>query len=94
MLTPLRARPWVDTETTWLLPVVVTAMEPEKPPPLMASLICVGDASPVTVPEALKVRSSQLPETRLPSEVSLARNSTVFEALAHRKAMDVSARAT
>ena len=84
MLTERRPVPSVWMSTDWLLPVVPTVMEPLKPPPLIDRLSRVFVAWPETSPMALNVRSSQLPLTRPPADVSVARNSILLLGDAHR----------
>ncbi len=61
---PFRPVPDVLIETDCEEPPNETDIEPDIPLPLMARFILALDARPERVPEALKVRSSQLPETR------------------------------
>jgi hypothetical protein len=65
MFTPCKAVPRVVIETLWRDLVKLTFMEPVTGP-VIDSLIALSLADPVAVPEALKVRSSQLPERRPP----------------------------
>ncbi|MES0385621.1 MAG: hypothetical protein ABUJ98_13700, partial [Hyphomicrobium sp.] len=56
--------PEVLIETDCREPLNEIDMTPENPPPLMATLIVPLEARPETPPDALKLRSSQLPVTR------------------------------
>ena len=56
-------------------------------PPAIDRLIRSAEALPEAVPEALKVRSSQVPEIRLPLRLSLLLISTLEVSLWHRMAM-------
>ena len=62
MRTPCKAVPCVEIVTLWLDFVKLTNIVPETPP-LIASEILLEDAVPEALPEALKLRSSQLPES-------------------------------
>jgi hypothetical protein len=61
--TALRLAPEVLIDTDCEELVNETDMEPDKPPPLIASLRLPLDARPEAEPEALNDLSSQLPET-------------------------------
>jgi hypothetical protein len=84
-VTPLRAEVSVRTEIDCEPPEVVTTMEPAMLP-LNRSRRLEPDASPDTPPATLKLRSSQVPDTRLPLKVRLARSSMRLDGLAQRSA--------
>ena len=65
MRTPCKAAPCVEMVTLWLDFVKLTSIVPETPP-LIEIESLLGDAVPEALPEALNVRSSQLPERRPP----------------------------
>jgi hypothetical protein len=64
-------------------PLVLTVMEPETLP-LNASRRLLPEPEPETEPARPYVRSSQLPDTRPPLAVRLARSSTRPDGLAQR----------
>ena len=67
MLTARKPMPvvWIDTECD--APLSATVNEPFTPPPVMARLILLPDACPLTLPPALNCRSSQSPLTLPPA---------------------------
>ena len=63
--------PCVSIATLCVEPPIETVIVPVKPPPATFKRMLLPDTVPVALPVALKVRSSQSPESRLPETSSL-----------------------
>ncbi len=62
--TPFSAVPDVLIETCWVEPPKDTDIDPVNPPPAIETARLPEVARPTTVPDAPKIVSSQLPDTR------------------------------